>query len=78
MLHGKFLKRSSLPGLDRTSYTSMLRVGGELELQGRHVRLYECDESTRAHFASKCITQPANSVPPTDAYTEAAVSERAS
>lgn len=71
IIHGKFLKRSALEGLDRSTYTRVLRVGGELVLQGRHVRLFACDESTRTHFAEKGAPQPANEEPPTDAHAAA-------
>ena len=73
LMHGKFLKRSALVGLDRTSYVRLLRVGGELVLQGRHVRLYACDASTRAHFAGKGAPQAADEQPPQDAHTAAAL-----
>ena len=37
MIHGKYLKRAELPGLDRKNYLSILRIGSELDIYSRKV-----------------------------------------
>jgi hypothetical protein len=73
IMHGKFLRRSHLPGLDRTNFQEVLRVGCTVELYGRTVMLYACDDATRSFFEALGVEQPDNFEPAMDSYTEATV-----
>lgn len=70
IMHGKFLRRCHLPGVDRSTFQEMLRVGATLDIYGRKVLLYACDDATRGFFESLGVTQPENFEPPMDAFTE--------
>lgn len=70
IIHGKFLRRCHLPGVDRSTFQDMLRVGASLDIYGRKVLLYACDDATRGFFESLGVTQPENFEPPMDAFTE--------
>jgi EF-hand domain-containing protein 1 len=74
IIHGKFLRRCNLPGLDRTNFQSQLKVGSTIDIYGRKVMLYACDDATRGFFESLGVSQPENFEPPVDAFTEKTVS----
>ncbi|RYY36876.1 hypothetical protein EON62_01460, partial [archaeon] len=52
ILHGKFLKRAPLAGLDRSNFASKLRVNGFLEVHGKVLHFHACDKATRVRFSS--------------------------
>lgn len=66
---GPFLVRGALPGATKPIHWSNLNIGTNLEVYGKVVRLYECNEATKLFLASEGVVVPAAETPPTDPYT---------
>lgn len=47
IVHGKFLRRTKVPGLARSNFVDVLRIGSTIEVFGRVIYLYACDPATR-------------------------------
>lgn len=69
IIHGKFLKRSVLPGLTRDNFLEKLRVNGVIDVHGRGVRLYACDDLTKRFFEDVGYPQEPDVEAPEDAFT---------
>ena len=66
-----------MPGLDRSNFVDVLRIGSTIDVFKRVVYIYGCDEATRTFFAEVGAPQTENQEPPKDIYTEKKVSSRA-
>jgi len=65
-----------MPGLDRGNFHEKLRVGDTVEVYGRRVLLYACDDATRGFFESLGVTLAENFEPPVDTFTATRVRSR--
>lgn len=69
IIHGPFLKRTTMPSLSRDNFLEKLRVGGTVDCFGRAIRLYACDEWTKKFFADLGYPQEGDFEPPLDKYS---------
>lgn len=66
MSHGGFLKRMQHPAITLDT----LRVGGDVHIYGRTMRVYECDDYARRFFLERGIEMEDNFSPPEDTFTK--------
>jgi len=67
---GPFLSRCALPNASGKQYHwSDLNIGKNLEVFGKVLRLYECNNATKTFLSSEGIIVPAEETPPSDPYS---------
>lgn len=70
MLVGKFLKRMQVPSITKETFVHVLQVGNTLEIWGRVMQIYACDDNTRKFFENIGMAQAPNQELPADEYTK--------
>lgn len=69
IVQGPFLKRGKVKKEDETYFScNDLKVGEDIFVYGKYIKLYDCDEYTREYFKGLGITQPTREVIPIDNF----------